>query len=82
MVRLSAASQDDLVSQGIAIIERDSDPDAILDLMTGPNPLHWHFDVVSYSDSQAPFIPPKYSARSWELNLTTGKMKHVWKALR
>lgn len=82
VVRLEAASQADLVKQGEAVIERDSDPDAILDLRTGPNPLHWHADVLRYVDNDNLSIPRKYSARSWSLELTTGKMEHVWKALR
>jgi hypothetical protein len=79
--RLEAASQADLVAQATAIIERDSGLDAILDLSTGPNPLHWHFDVVSYADVPALFLPAKYSARSWQLNLVTGNMAHVWKSV-
>ncbi len=82
VVRLEAASQTDLVTQAEAIIERDSDLDAILDLSTGPNPLHWHADVVSYADVPTLFLPGKYSARSWQLDLVTGKMEHVWKAVR
>ena len=82
VVRLEAASQTDLVTQAEAIIERDSDLDTILDLSTGPNPLHWHFDVVSYADIPTLYLPAKYSARSWQLDLATGKMEHVWKAVR
>jgi hypothetical protein len=81
-VRLEAASQADLETQAAAIIEQDSDPDAVLELSTGPNPLHWHFDVVEYIDAQPLFVPTKYAARSWELDVATGKMNHVWKALR
>ena len=47
-----------------------------IDADTTPNPLHWHFDILSISTSDIGTV--KVQESEWKLSLTGGQMTHKW----
>jgi hypothetical protein len=50
-VLVDAVDDDALIAFGDQRVEQDKRIDTNLEFSHGPNPLHWHFDVVTYSDA-------------------------------
>lgn len=61
---LDAVNQASLEAQGDQIVDREKRLDTTLDVTVGPNPLHWHADVVAYRDA-AMGPPVKASVHEW-----------------
>ncbi len=73
--------EDSLQRSGDIIVERESRWATSFAVETFANPLHWHFDVLDYTD---PSLGPrrKVLSQSWTLPLDgRGMMQHTWKAL-
>jgi len=81
VTHLEAASQADLVVQGDAHVDASANTHNILSMAIEPNPLHWHFDVVSYLDHADSSLLPKQAVRSWSLDLVTGLMAQTWRGV-
>lgn len=75
---LDVASQAALVARGDQVVDTDKRIATDLRLETGPNPLHWHFDVVTYDDP-ALGGPVKAVSHAWTLPLDGGDMTHEWR---
>lgn len=72
---LDAADQDSLVAQVDAAKEEDMRVNVHRMFTTGPNPLHWHFDVCELVDAAAgPTVNAVWV--SWLLPLDGGDMTH------
>ena len=52
-----------------------------LELDTGPCPPLWHFDVIDLVDS-ALGSHQRWAVEEWEMDLTTGSMKHLWRSVQ
>lgn len=64
--------------QGDSIVDRDKRLDRTYKVATEPNPLHWHFDVVTLHDVDVGSVP-KLVSHEWTLDLTGGEMTHTFR---
>jgi len=71
--RLEAVDDDALAAQVDAIVDQDLRPDLGIEFKAGPNPLHWHLDVVGYRDV-AVGPPLKAPVHKWQLPLDGSDM--------
>lgn len=69
---LDVTSSAALVSRGDAVVAADKRLDATFDVVADPNPLHWHFDVVSLDDPEFG-APVKAVVQEWDLDLSGSK---------
>lgn len=81
IVRLSAADQASLVTQGDRIAENDRRLDERLTLAVSPNPLHGHFDVVAVTDAELGYIDKRFLVTDWSLPLDGSDMTLELKAV-
>lgn len=72
---VDVVDDDALRARGDAVVDRDRHIDTGLTLRTEPNPLHWHFDVVTYHDA-AMGVDVKAVSHEWELPLDGSQMTH------
>lgn len=77
ILSLDAADQAALIAQTQAAVEIDLNINTKIQVETSPNPLHWHFDVVSLTDAEAG-VDLKLIESSWNLPLLGGDMSHEW----
>jgi len=82
---LQATSQDDLVTQGNAIVAADTTLAETVHFPTFPLPIAGHYDVVTYTD---PYLPDaddlkvrKLQATGWNLPLDGTDMTWDWEAV-
>ncbi len=80
LLSFDAADQAALVAQTQSAIEADLTLKTKITVETSPNPLHWHFDVLTLIDAEAG-ANLKVLESSWELPLTGGNMKHEWSTI-
>lgn len=73
---IDAVDQASLVARGNQVVDRDKRLDVTVNVTAGPNPLHWHFDIVEYSDS-AYGGSFKSQVHSWSLPLDGADMSLV-----
>lgn len=74
-LRLDAADQDSLVAQLRRYVAEDVRLDVAVAMSSSPNPVHWHFSVVSYRD--AALGPDRRLVEdAWSLPLDGGDMSH------
>ncbi len=78
--QLQATSQATLISQGGRMVESDQRINRYVEFTSGPNPLHWHFDVYRVADSDLG-IDRRFLAQSWSLPLDGGDMDHRARAV-
>lgn len=78
--QLQATSQATLISQGGRMVESDQRINRYVEFTSGPNPLHWHFDVYRVADSDLG-IDRRFLAQSWSLPLDGGDMNHRARAV-
>lgn len=74
VVHLSAVDQATLVVQGEKRASEDQQVNATFRFRAGPNPLHWHMDVVSVSDPLLSLSVSSLLVSSWRLPLDGGDM--------
>lgn len=77
VVQFDVANHDALVAKGDEHVEealRDADR---IQAETGPNPLHWHRDVLQLEDPE--LGSRKLLVTSWTLDLVSGWMQHEWR---
>lgn len=78
VVELSAESHDALVALGQRQVESTLGLATHLEVQTGPNPLHWHNDVVRLVDSAE---DSRWLVTDWELPLDGGSMRQSWRRI-
>lgn len=79
-VMLDAADQASLEAAAQQTIDADQSIPVKVSATTHPNPLHWHFDIVTVDDpAQGPVR--RAQATSWTLPLDGGEMQHEWTLL-
>lgn len=76
VVPLQAADQASLVVQGDRIAANDQQTTGVIEMSTGTNPLHWHFDVGTLADPDLPPSPRKCVWGRWALPLRGERMTH------
>ena len=74
--RLDAADQASLVARGNRIVEEDKQPETRLTLTSGPNPTHWHANVVRVTSNELGLSGSRFAEVSWELPLDGSPMTH------
>lgn len=79
-VMVDAADQDSLVATAQRTIDADQSIPIKVTASTHPNPLHWHFDVVTFDDPAAG-PAARVLATSWTLPLDGSPMTHEWTIL-
>lgn len=77
VIQFDAADQAALVAQTMQSIETDLRLQTRYSVQTSPNPLHWHFDKLTYRDGDIG-SDVVVQANSWQLPLTGGDMSHEW----
>lgn len=75
-----AVDQAALIAQVMKSVENDLTLKTKIDVKTGSNPLHWHFDVVELTDPEAG-AKLKLIESEWSLPLRGADMTHVWSAV-
>lgn len=73
VVKLSAASQSALETQGDRMVERDKRIVTRVSLQVSPNPLHLHFDVVKLVDAELS-VSGAFQVHEWSLPLDGSDM--------
>lgn len=76
IVRLDAADQTSLETQGDQLVDRDKQPLEHVDLTSSPNPKHWHADVVDVTAAEVGLTAAKFAEVSWSLPLDGSAMTH------
>lgn len=79
-IRLDAVDDTALQAQGNRYVEEAKQQTRTFRLRSGPNPLHWHFDVVRLTDTDLGFDDIAVS-QSWTLPLDGSDMSHEMKAV-
>lgn len=79
-VQLDAADQASLEAAAQITIDADQSIPVKVSATTQPNPLHWHFDIITIDD---PAMGPLRRAQStaWTLPLDGSEMQHEWTIL-
>lgn len=72
---------DSLQQNGDRIVEQESRLSQRFEIETFANPLHWHFDILGYTDTALGTDGAKVLSQDWSLSLTDGSMKHSWKVI-
>lgn len=80
LLSFDAADQAALVAQTQAAVEADLTLKTKISVETAPNPLHWHFDIVTLTDAEAG-TDIKLLESSWELSLLGEDMSHEWSTI-
>ncbi len=80
VLSIEAADQPSLVAQAHVSIEADIRVERRFGLESSPNPLHWHFDRLTFNDAKVG-VPAEVLAYDWRLPLDGGLMSHTWKAV-
>lgn len=76
---IDASSQEDLEASAMRSINSQMSVLLKYAVETGPNPLHWHFDVISFTDGAVNGgTTTRLLETDWSLNLTEGSMAHAW----
>ncbi len=75
-IDVDAADQDALVSALMQAVTTDKTVSTSIDAETTPNPLHWHFDVLTVDTAELGQL--KVRENSWKLPLSGGMMSHEW----
>lgn len=75
IVHLDAATPDSLTAQGDRIVAADKSVARVRTFTTGPNPLHWHWDVMSMVDPEVGGTV-NLLGEQWTLPLRGGDMSH------
>lgn len=80
IMRLDVADQASLERAAMSKIDADIRRKSSIELSTGPNPLHWHFDRLHVND---PGLGAHLEILStgWTLPLDGGDMQHIWSVL-
>jgi hypothetical protein len=77
VVKLDVADHDALVAAGDRIVAADRNVAREFEFSTGPNPLHWHFDVLELTDHELPDVDRlKVVSTWWKLPLDGSPMQH------
>lgn len=71
-----AADQDALVTKLMQQVAQDKTVSTNIAGETSPNPLHWHFDVITIETAELGTL--KVRETSWKLPLNGGLMGHEW----
>lgn len=74
VVKITAVSQDALVAQGDVYAANAQRPVATLSVEVAPNPVHWHEEIVTYSDARIG-ATGLWVVKEWSLSLDGGNMK-------
>lgn len=77
IVRLDAADQAALVSQGDRIVQEDKQPSSHVKLRSSPNPTHWHDDLVTVTAPEISLSGTKFVELGWTLPLDGSPMEHI-----
>jgi hypothetical protein len=76
IVRMEAANQASLETQGSALVERDRQSLIHLDWVTSPNPLHWHAETVRVTATELGLTTALFSEQAWSLAFGNARMTH------
>lgn len=72
----TAYSQTELEIIGDRIVDRDQQPRTTVSLQTGPNPTHFHYEVVTLNSPEIGASSAKYLQESWRFDLSGADMSH------
>lgn len=75
-IDVEAADQAALITAMMQQVASDKSISTTIDADTTPNPLHWHFDVVTVNTTELGLL--KIRESSWKLPLNGGNMQHEW----
>lgn len=78
VMAIDVADQTSLVAAAQISIDADLKLATKVRLGTSPNPLHWHFDVMTYDDPAVGPPTQKALCTSWVLPLDGGNMNQEW----
>lgn len=76
---VEVADQAALMTAVMRKVASDKSVSTMIEADTTPNPLHWHFDVLSVETAELGVL--KVRENSWKLPLTGGQMTHSWVVL-
>lgn len=76
---VEVADQAALIAAVMRKVTSDKSVSTTIDADTTPNPLHWHFDVLSVETAELGIL--KVRENSWKLPLNGGQMMHTWMVL-
>jgi hypothetical protein len=79
-VDVDAADQDSLVAQAQVTIDADMSISTKLSVTTFPNPLHWHFDRMVFTDPEFGALMDVMSTK-WEWQVGANGMTQEWTIL-
>lgn len=80
VVRLDAADQASLVAQGDRMVVEGKQVARYVEAEVSPNPLHWHFDCVTYRDAEIG-ADGRWLVTNWTLPLDGGDMRLKLRAI-
>lgn len=75
-IEFEAADQTALQTKLMQAVAADKTVSTSIDAETTPNPLHWHFDILTIHTAELGTV--KVRENSWKLPLSGGMMQHEW----
>lgn len=72
----TAYSQTELEIIGDMIADKDQQPRTTVSMSSGPNPIHFHYEVVTLNAPEIGAASAKYLQESWQLDLSGADMTH------